>query len=342
MVIKRGALGDVVRTSYHLPALRGRFPEGVEITWLTAASAVDLLRFNPHVDRILTFEQLRLAECERDLRATKFDWVVSLDDEPECARWAGEFPGAKVSGAFVSEGRVCHTDDTAPWFEMGLISRLGRARADELKRVNEASHAEIFARMLGLRMPEPMFFGNRLAEEEMARRMPEHGRRIGLILNAGTRWPSKSLRMEESKRLVELLARDGWEMWFMGGVDDWEYNHALAAAPVGGARHLPSPEPLLPFAARIKRCDLVLCADTLGMHLAIAQRVPVVVFFAPTSAAEIDVFDRGVKIRSTAPDYCSYKPNVDTSTLTAERLMEGVARLAPALASNAGRPRASD
>jgi heptosyltransferase-2 len=336
LIIKRGALGDVVRTSYHLPGLRARFPNGVEVTWLTAANAVDLLRFNPGVDRILTFEALRAGVFERELRAERFDWVVSLDDEPDCARWAGEFPGAKVSGAHLADGGVHYTDDTAPWFEMGLISRLGKTKADELKRVNQESHASIFARMLGVGSASPSFFGNTLAESLMAARMRGAGRRVGLILNAGTRWPSKSLRKEEALKLVGLLSRAGWEPWLLGGADDHGSNAELARASGGLAPRFPPPEPLLSFAARIKQCDLVVCADTLGMHLAIAQRVPVVVFFAPTSAAEIDLFGNGVKVCSTAPDYCSYKPDADNSTVTAERIVEGVGQLASSLGRAAG------
>lgn len=336
LIIKRGALGDVVRTSYHLAGLRARFPGGVEITWLTAANAVDLLRFNPGVDRILTFEALRAGVFERELRAERFDWVVSLDDEPDCARWAGEVSAAKVSGAHLADGVVHYTDDTAPWFEMGLISRLGKAKADELKRLNQESHASIYARMLGVAPASPSFFGNTLAEASMAARMPAVGRRVGLILNAGTRWPSKSLPKAEALKLIGLLSRAGWEPWLLGGADDHGRNMELARASAGAAPRLPPPEPLLTFAARIKRCDLVVCADTLGMHLAIAQRVPVVVFFAPTSAAEIDLFGNGVKVCSTAPDYCGYKPDTDNSTLTAERILEGVGRLAPGLGGTAG------
>ena len=52
----------------------------------------------------------------------------------------------------------------------------------------------------------------------------------------------------------------------------------------------------------------------------IARKVPVVAFFAPTSAAEIELYGRGERVESRAPDYCSYRSDADTSTLTAERL----------------------
>src|SRR6185295_3813572 len=68
---------------------------------------------------------------------------------------------------------------------------------------------------------------------------------------------------------------------------------------------------LLDFAALVGECDLLVSSDSLALHMAIAQDVRVVAFFAPTSAAEIELYGLGEKIASTAPDYCSYKPDAD-------------------------------
>jgi heptosyltransferase-2 len=54
--------------------------------------------------------------------------------------------------------------------------------------------------------------------------------------------------------------------------------------------------------------------------------VRVVAFFAPTSAAEIELYGRGEKVQSTAPDACSYRPDADNATLTVERLAPAVLR----------------
>ena len=59
------------------------------------------------------------------------------------------------------------------------------------------------------------------------------------------------------------------------------------------------------------------------MFIALTQKVPILAFFAPTPAHEIELYGRGEAVCSTAPDYASYRADADTSTLT-------VARLAPA------------
>jgi heptosyltransferase-2 len=68
-------------------------------------------------------------------------------------------------------------------------------------------------------------------------------------------------------------------------------------------------------------------SDSLAMHLAIAQDIPTVAFFSPTSAAEIDGFGRLVKVASTAGDYCSYAKDADNSSITHERLLSALALL---------------
>jgi heptosyltransferase-2 len=83
---------------------------------------------------------------------------------------------------------------------------------------------------------------------------------------------------------------------------------------------------LLDFAALIGLCRLLITSDSLALHVALARNVRCVAFFAPTSAAEIELYGLGEKVVSSAPDYCSYKPDADTSTLTTERIAEAALR----------------
>ena len=70
--------------------------------------------------------------------------------------------------------------------------------------------------------------------------------------------------------------------------------------------------------------------------LTLSRRVRAVAFFAPTSAAEIEMYGLGEKVLSTAPDYCSYATDADNSTITAERLVEAAQRVLVASAKAIG------
>lgn len=81
------------------------------------------------------------------------------------------------------------------------------------------------------------------------------------------------------------------------------------------------------FAALIDQLDLLITSDSLAMHMAIARRRPLVTFFAPTSAAEIELYGLGEKVVSTAKDYCSYQKDADNSSITAERVGDAALRV---------------
>jgi heptosyltransferase-2 len=98
----------------------------------------------------------------------------------------------------------------------------------------------------------------------------------------------------------------------------------VAGLPAGAAGRIVVPDTsasTLELAAAIRAVDYLVTTDSLALHLAIAQGVPNLSFYAPTSAAEIETFGTGVKLLSTAPDYCSYRGDADNASITAARLL---------------------
>ncbi len=319
LILKLGALGDVVRTSYILPGLHQRFGPGTTVTWVTASSALPILRFNPYVSELLTIEQTGTPAGARDLGTHEFDWVISLDDEIESCGIATQVKARRISGAFVTSDEIHYTEDTRPWFDMGLISRFGKTKADQLKLENQKSHDAIFAEMLDLAIERPSFFNNPRSEA-LGRTMLRHLPRkiVGLNLSAGKRWPSKSLRLEEAIGLIGHLKEMGATCLLLGGIDDAAYLESIAS--ITGCPSI-NGLTLDEFAGVIRGLDLLVTSDTLALHLAIAQGVPNLSYYAPTSAVEINTFGTGSQIASLSPDYCSYRPDADNSTITAERLL---------------------
>ena len=222
------------------------------------------------------------------------------------------------------------------WFDMGLLSVHGKARADQLKVANTRSHPELLTTMLGLRMGKPQLvvesrhqaFAEAFAQRTRVRAA---GPVIGLNTGAGGRWRSKMLTPECTAETVFRIAQalDGRATFVLfGGQDERERNAQIVAAMGARVRLVDAgvDNALLDFAALISLCDVLLTSDSLALHVALARSVRCVAFFAPTSAAEIELFGLGEKVVSSAPDYCSYKPDADTSSLTPERLAAAVLR----------------
>lgn len=331
LVVKHGALGDVVRTSYFARALKEQRRGDLRLSWITAPNAVDLLRFNPYVDDLWTS-----FDAARNFNFTR---VYSLDDELEALQGISRLTTDFVTGAYLNEdGQPTYSADSAAWFDMGLLSRFGKRRADELKKSNARTHAEIFRKIFGVERVVPELYGGPTSGEAPDNIVLQGALNIGINAGAGDRWFSKALPRQETIRTVQglkTLARDlGRDIRIVltGAGPDLQSNLGIAAEigdPSVAAAN--TEESVLRFAALIGRLDYLITSDSLAMHLAIAQRVPFLAFFSPTSAAEIDDFGMGRKVVSLAADYCSYRRDADNSTVTAVRLLEAFREHAAAL-----------
>jgi len=339
LILKTGALGDVVRTTAILPGLHARHANA-RITWVAATEAVDLVRLHPQVAEVVALSpksEASIAAVRERLADREFERVISLDDEAPLCALASALRTRSLSGARLDErGERVYTPDVAPWFDMGLLSVHGRERADELKLRNQRSHPEILCSMLGVAMGKPRLefepSHGQLAREFAARTdLHAHGPVIGLNTGAGGRWRSKMLSIERTlevaERIAAALERRATFVLF-GGADERQCNAELARGLATRVRLADAgvDNSLLEFAALVDLCDLMITSDSLGMHVALARDVRTVAFFAPTSAAEIEMYGLGEKVVSTAPDYCSYRPDADTSTLTAERIADAALR----------------
>lgn len=345
LVIKTGALGDVLRTTSILSGLEARHGAGLRITWITAHGARPLLEGLATAGRITALHTVAPKAVEPDELGDlgRFDQILSLDDEAPLCAFATRaacpdgFDAAAIErlviGAYLdADGERKYTRAAGPWFDMGLLSVHGKAAADRMKVENERSHPAIFADMLGIAPGEPelLLDAPQLSAAEARLARAGSGLRIGLNTGSGGRWASKALPEERVVSLAAAIAEDvrarvGAEPVFilLGGPEERERNARLATALAERVRIFDTgcDNGLVEFAALVDGLDLLVTSDSLALHMANARRVPIVAFFAPTSAAEIELYGRGAKVQSTTPDYCSYQKDADTSTLTVERLL---------------------
>ena len=320
LIVKFGALGDVVRTSYFAKCLKDKYGQNLHLTWVTSPAAIPLLRNNFYIDTLcLDFSKIQ---------NNQFDIVYSLDDEIEILSQLGSLNYKKIIGAYLdlSSKNRTYCDESAVWFDMGLLSKLGKLEADNRKRANKRTHGDIFAQIFDTDLPEPIFF-----QEKNIPIIPKKDFefRLGINPYAGGRWSSKELLPKELEKLIHL---------FLGSTQFRNVKGKIILFGAGGDRQknleiasrfsdkfievANTDESVLNFATQIRSLNSLITSDSLAMHLAIAQKKSFLAFFAPTSAAEIDDFGFGQKLISTADDYCSYKKDADNKTITADRIFK--------------------
>ena len=72
LIIKLGAIGDVIRTTSIIPGLKSKYPD-CNIDWITKKISFDILKNNNIISNIRIIENLP------DLDK-KYDLIISLDD----------------------------------------------------------------------------------------------------------------------------------------------------------------------------------------------------------------------------------------------------------------------
>jgi heptosyltransferase II len=323
LIVKKGALGDVVRTSYFAKSLKAKYGAALRLSWITAPTSADLLRLNPHIDD-LWFD----FDAAKPFRFTR---IFSLDDEMDTLVGVASLTSESITGALLQDNRPVYTDDATEWFDMGLHSRFGKQRADELKKLNQISHAQIFAAIFDVPNVTPQFHLDESCREWAQAELPRATRLVGINAYSGGRWPSKELRPDELQQLIDRILNgtspfgDGAAVVLLGAGADFAKNQALVAAQRNDRlAAICTDQSVQHLAAAISGLHYVISSDSLALHLAIAQNVPFTAFFSPTSAAEIDDWGIGTKVVSTAGDYCSYRKDADNSSITAERILEAI------------------
>lgn len=306
-LIKLGALGDVVRTTSLVAGLRRAHP-ALALTWITSEAAYALVRHHPDV------REVHGPDDQGAWRTATYDWVISLDDDRAACRVASRLTAQRLSGAYEGpEGGLQYTPDVEEWFGMGLLrpARLGGLdQANALKRANVRTFGDILFDGLGLPGPVPrpeVHVPAPMAEaaHTLLRKLAPDWHRPVVALNtgAGPRWKYKSWGEEQTAQLARRLADEvGATVLVCGGREEAERNSRIvSAAGRGEVVRAPGDLGLLTFTALLGACQVVVSSDSLALHLAVTQRVPVVTVFGPTSDAEIDLFGAGEKVVTGLP-----------------------------------------
>lgn len=309
LIIKLGAMGDVLRTTSILPALKDHYP-GCGIDWITKDESMDLLRNNQHLDTVFPPKRSE----------TGYDLVLSLDDDEEACRIASQTKTKKLFGAYDNNGVRTYTEDSSPWFDMGLISRFGKEKADQLKKDNTKTYQEILFGMLGLgdhkKYPPQLIlpgFAKTFAQEFAKRHQLDNSTPVlGINTGAGGRWQDKRLSIEQTVELIRLLGESTLaKLILFGGPEEKERNQDILERSPVQVIDAKTDNSLLEFAALVDLCDAVITSDSLALHIATALGKKVVAFFYPTPEAEIELYGKGERLKGKGASYCSYQAVCD-------------------------------
>ena len=323
LIIKLGAIGDVIRTTSILPGLKAKY-KNCKIDWATKSESFDVLKNNHLISNIYLINKNPLKKSNK-----KYDLVISLDDDYEACALATKTDAKKIIGSYLKNDEKTYTKGSSLWFDMGLISRFGKKAADEMKAKNKKTYQEIMYKILGLsyKKQEPILllnkkelsFGREFAKKHSIK---ETDVIIGINTGAGGRWEGKKLSMEKTAELIDKLNRGikNAKLILFGGPEERERNEKIKKLASQNSKNFQSKtnlidagcdNSLMEFASLVNLCSVLVTSDSLALHTGIALKRKIVCFFCPTPSAEIELYSRGEKILAKKGCLCCYKPKCD-------------------------------
>ena len=325
LIIKTGALGDVLRTTVILPGLLKKYP-GTLIDWFTSAAAGCILENNPLIDRILV--------PSRNNRLHKrYSLVISLEEDEQLLNMLKDLKQYRIIGLY-REGGIKYTKDSEVWFGMSLVRQEeegGKPRADELKKENKKSHPMILSEMLGidctktrpiLQISEGM---RAEAREYLMRNNISDERLIGLNPYAGQRWPGKEIPFEKTLEIVNHLT-DQFNILLLGGKENLERNRRIKSRVLQPEKvfFIRKKTTITELAAFLTFCEMIITTDSLPLHIANSLDKKTICVISHTSAEEIELYGNGIKIVTKTDCLCSYKSTCDKNCMNTISIQEYV------------------
>ncbi|MFW5983477.1 MAG: glycosyltransferase family 9 protein [bacterium] len=292
LIIKLGAMGDVIRTTPLLVKFRELYPDS-HITWVTQTP--DILP-EKEIQEIIKFEFKEIYKIQRK----SYDIAINLDKDEEACMLLTEI-AAKEKYGFTWKNN--HIDIATPNAEHKLITGL----FDNISKQNRKNYIEEIFEICHMEFnkePYLLNYDKDLAEKfSYLRKKAGDKIIIGLNTGCGTRWLTRLWPNEYWIQLIKDLEERNYYPVLLGGPAEDKQNIYLAEQ--SGA-YYPGYFPLQEFIALTSQCDMIISLVTMMMHIAIGLKKPLVLFNNIFNRYEYELYDNGIIIEPPTGCDCYY------------------------------------
>jgi len=309
LIVKLGAMGDVIRTTPILTKIKQVYPES-EITWLTLyPNLVPSI-----VDSVLnvSFENITI------LKATPFDIVFNFDKDKIACAIANQIAATEKYGYGLHNGKAHPVNTLArhKWLT-GLF--------DDFNKNNRRSYVEEIFEIAGFQFNCEKYILEK--KGEFSEPINENRPLIGLNTGCGAVWPTRIWSEEKWVALAKQIKKSGFGCILLGGTVEHEKN--IRISQKSGATYL-GHFPIQIFINLVDRCDLIVTAVTMAMHIAIGLEKKLVLFNNIFNKFEFELYGLGEIIEPNVECLCCYKRECDIKCLesiTIDNVMESINRV---------------
>lgn len=324
LIIKLGALGDVIRTTPLVVKYRSLYPN-CHITWLTHSP--DVLPTDS-INTILKPDAFSLFSIQQ----SQFDIAINLDKESEACQLLTVVSAVEKYGYSWKDN---HISAATPAAEPKLMTGF----FDSLSQQNTKNYIEEIFDICHLDYKKEPYLINKneqLANDWKLKMNHLAGNKqiIGLNTGCGPRWNTRLLPIETWLELARDLAKKGYFPVFLGGALEHEKNQELATQ--SGA-YYPGHFSLEEFIALTDSCELIVTQVSMMMHIATALQKKMVLMNNIFNKHEFELYGRGeiVEPKNGCVCYfgntckkgeqsCMHELTVDELTYSVERVLSKI------------------
>ena len=297
LIIKLGAMGDVIRTTPLIGLIRKKYGSDIQITWLVNKSSKELLTNNSDIDRILVYNEDNVLRLQYE----EFDITYTLEIDVSGTALANLVKGKNKCGFYLNK------DGHPECFNESSRFYLQRVFSNYVNKNNNKTYQEMMVEIMELdyEKKEPVFnfFGYEkdYAKEFLRKNhLCSEDKLIGIHMGSASRWPSKIWSID---KLVELIKRiysqTDYKVILFGGPNEIrvqkEIFERLSDLKVYVNNSLNSSRE---FFGLVNLCEKMLVNDSFALHVSIALKKETIALFFCTPDWEIEGYGRVKKIVS--------------------------------------------
>jgi ADP-heptose:LPS heptosyltransferase len=288
LIIKLGAIGDVIRTTPLIRRIRKEYPNA-KITWLTHTPSI---LPGTEIEEILKYDFMSVLY----LQQMSFDILFNLDKDKDACALSIAVNAEKKFGYTLKNGVAFPANELANHkFSTGLF--------DTISKANTKSYVREIFEMVGWDFQGEEYLFDNHENKGYQWDLNRSKKLIGLNTGCGDRWTTRLWPDHYWVELVQLLQNAGYEPVLLGGEQEHEKNSRLSketgAAYLG---HFSLPE----FINLIYQMDVVVTQVTMAMHITVALGKNIVLMNNIFNPHEFELYGRGVIVAPAKPCECYF------------------------------------
>lgn len=300
LLIQLSSIGDVMYTTPVFKAFKERYPDS-QLSFLTEDTNVDLIKNNPNIEKVFSFPRKLFIEIILNdnnlldnfkdevnkliapLIKEKFDLVINLHTSPRSAFLNRLIEGKESWGVTVDECG-CLLVKGPSWIHYKFWISMNKENA-QLSALRPFEEHLRMSNLSPRKRRLEVYIGEKI-EDKCKETLENYniGREDFVVgFNIGSNFPSRQWREDYFAELGDkLINESNYKVLIFGGAKEKERANSVVSLMQGNPVNLVGKTTLLELAGFIKRCNLLITADTGALHIATALSKKSIVITGPT------------------------------------------------------------